>query len=313
MKRIRIGTRGSALARWQTDFVCAGLRAADPAVDLEIVEIRTVGDERQDVPLGELEGIGFFTTAIERALQAGEIDVAVHSFKDLPVEPSPGLAIAAVPGRAPFEDALCARDGLTLDGLPRGARVGTSSARRAAQLRAMRPDLMLAPLRGNVPTRLERVAQGDLDAVVLARAGLVRLGLAAHITHVFTLEQMVPAPAQGALAVQARQADPDLVRRIAALDHEPTNVSVAAERHLLFSLGGGCSVPVGAYATTADRTIRMVAGVFDPGTGRAMRTRAEGGSPVEVGERAARALLAQGAGAVLAAFAKVPRLPGEGP
>ncbi len=312
MERARIGTRGSALARWQADHVRARLAELDPGLETEIVEIRTTGDELQDLPLAQLEGIGFFTTAIERALRAGEVDVAVHSFKDLPVETSPDLAIAAVPVRAPVEDAVCARDGLTLDALPAGARVGTSSARRIAQLRARRGDLDIRPLRGNVPTRLERVARGDLDAVVLARAGLVRLGLAAHITHVFPLELMLPAPAQGALAIQSRRADSELARRLGALDDEATRLSVDAERKLLYALGGGCSVPVGANATVAGGVVRLRAGVFDPETGRAIVTQAEGRDPAEAGQRAARELLARGAGEILAAFAKTPRLAEEG-
>jgi hydroxymethylbilane synthase len=309
VKPVRIGTRGSALARWQSNHVRSALSATDPALRTEIVEIRTAGDELPELPLEDLEGIGFFTTAIERALLAGEIDIAVHSYKDLPVLTSPELTVAAVPARAPVEDALCARDGMALADLPAGSRIGTSSARRAAQLRALRRDLVLEPLRGNVPTRLWRVASHALDAVVLARAGLDRLGLAEYITQVFSLEAMLPAPAQGALAVQARRADAELLHRLRALDDEPTRLAVEAERHLLYALGGGCSVPVGAHATVDARGVRLLAGVFDPGSGRALIARSDGRTPVEAGDRAARDLMAQGADVMLSAYARVPRVP----
>jgi hydroxymethylbilane synthase len=311
MDVVRIGTRGSALARWQTQYVRSRLAAADPSMTIEVIEIRTTGDELPEVPLETLEGMGFFTSALERSLLAGDIDVAVHSFKDLPVITSPDLAVAAVPQRAPVEDALCARDGLRLEALPAGARVGTSSARRGAQLRAMRGDLVLEPLRGNVPTRLDRVARGELDAVVLARAGLERLGLGGHITHVFPLDRMLPAPAQGALAIQTRRADEALMRRLRVLDDEATRLSVEAERRLLYALGGGCAVPVGANGTVRGGSVHLRAGVFDPATGRAILASADGTGPAEAGDRAARELLDQGAGEVLAAFAKTPRL-GEG-
>jgi hydroxymethylbilane synthase len=291
--------------------VRAILGAADPALRIEVVEIRTTGDELAELPLEELEGIGFFTSAIERALLAGEIDVAVHSYKDLPVVTSPDLVIAAVPARAPVEDVLCARDGLALAGLPANARIGTSSARRVAQLRALRGDIVPVSLRGNVPTRLDRVGR-DLDGVLLARAGLQRLGLTRHVTQVFSLDDMVPAPAQGALAVQARRTDADVVRRLQVLDDVPVRLAVAAERHLLYALGGGCSVPVGAHATMSHGSLWLRAGVFDPASGRALRAHAEGRTPAEVGERAARELMVQGAEAILSVYAKVPRLSQEG-
>lgn len=311
MERIRIGTRGSALARWQTNHVRARVCAADAALRVEVVEIRTAGDELPERPLEDLEGLGFFTTAIERALLAGEIDVAVHSFKDLPVVSSPDLVVAAVPERAPAEDVLCANGARSLGELPARPRIGTSSARRAAQLRALRPDAALVPLRGNVPTRLGRVWSGELDAVVLARAGLVRLGLAEHITQVFALEQVLPAPAQGALAIQARRADAHLIQRLHLLDDASTHMAVAAERHLLHALGGGCAVPVGAHATVAAGTVRLRAGVFEPVSGRALHALAEGWTPVEAGERAARELIRQGADTILSAYAKLPRVAQE--
>ncbi len=247
MKTLRIGTRGSALALWQSRYV-AGLLARNlPGMQIELVEISSLGDRVTDVPLSHVEGTGFFTASIEQALVAGEVDVAVHSYKDLPVDSTPGLVVAAVPQRGPVEDVLCARDGRTLLTLPAGARIGTCSARRTAQVRMMRDDLEIVPLRGNVPTRVARI-NDDLDAIVLARAGLVRLGLDAAISEVFDSERMLPAPAQGAMAIQCRAADRDLILRLSALNHEPTRRAVDAERAMLHALGGGCSVPIGALA-----------------------------------------------------------------
>ena len=244
---LRIGTRGCALALWQSRDV-AGLLANNlPGMQIELVEISSLGDRVTDVPLSHVEGTGFFTATIEHALVAGEVDVAVHSYKDLPVDSTPGLVVAAVPQRGPVEDVLCARDGRTLVTLPAGARIGTCSARRTAQVRMMRDDLEIVPLRGNVPTRVARITD-DLDAIVLARAGLVRLGLDAAISEVFASERMLPAPAQGAMAIQCRAADRDLLLRLSALNHEPTRRAVDAERAMLHALGGGCSVPVGALA-----------------------------------------------------------------
>jgi hydroxymethylbilane synthase len=210
---------------------------------VRIVEISSAGDLITDVPLSMMEGTGFFTSSIERALAAGEVDVAVHSYKDLPVEAAEGLVVAAVPERAPVEDVLCTRGGVALRELPRGASVGTCSARRTAQVRAVRPDLDIRPLRGNVPTRVGRVTNGELDAIVLARAGLMRLGLEEHISEVFPTDAMLPAPAQGALAVQCRTEDIALRQLLAGLDHPPTRRAVQAERELLHATTRICSVP----------------------------------------------------------------------
>lgn len=300
MDTVRIGTRASALARWQTGEVVRLWRARCPGLGVEVVELVTAGDEQPDAPLERMEGTGFFTSTLERALLAGRIDVAVHSYKDLPVTPSPGLTVAAVPLRGPVEDALCARGGAKLADLPSGARVGTSSPRRTAQLRAPRPDLDCVPLRGNVPTRLERVASGELDAVVLARAGVERLGLRDRITEVFSLERLLTAPAQGALAVQTRSEDAALRRSLVSLEHGPTRRSVETERALLHELRGGCSVPVGAYARADGGGIVLDAGVFAPRGDRALRVRVRGGEPARIGADAARRLLDLGAGEILA-------------
>ncbi|MDP2052006.1 MAG: hydroxymethylbilane synthase [Acidobacteriota bacterium] len=300
--RLRIGTRGSALALWQSRHVAARLSAGDRDLQVVLVEITSAGDRLTDVPLSHVEGTGFFTAAIEQALAAGEIDVAVHSFKDLPVDSTAGLIVAAVPERGPVEDVLCGRDGLTLATLPAGARVGTCSTRRTAQVRLMRQDLEMVTLRGNVPTRVARVGR-DLDAIVLARAGLVRLGLDHAITEVFAIDRMVPAPAQGALAIQCRIGDTAVHRRIAVLDDAPTRRAVEAERTMLHVLGGGCSVPVGAIATPVAGGLSLSAAVFNAATGAALRVCVTGADPVALGQLAAARLMALGAGEILAAFA----------
>jgi hydroxymethylbilane synthase len=311
MGTIRIGTRASALARWQTDHVIALWRRAEPGLEVAIVDLTTAGDDMPEAPLEVMEGTGFFTSTLERALLEGRIDVAVHSCKDLPVTSTPGLALVAIPPRGPVEDALCARDRLTLDGLPSGARVGTSSVRRTAQLRALRPDLEYRTLRGNVPTRLARVASGDLAAVVLALAGLERLALADRVTQVFAVAELLPAPAQGALALQARADDTTLARRLAALDHAISRRAVMAERTVLHLLRGGCSVPVGALARVEGPMVAVDAGVFAPEGDRAVRVEVVGATPEATGAEAARQLLARGAGEILAALERVPRVAGE--
>ena len=303
MKHLRIGTRGSALALWQSRHV-AGLLARNlPGLEIELVEISSLGDRVTDVPLSHVEGTGFFTASIEQALLANDVDVAVHSYKDLPVESTPGLVVAAVPQRGPVEDVLCARHGRTLATLAPGARIGTCSARRTAQVRMMRNDLDVVALRGNVPTRVARL-NDDLDAIVLARAGLVRLTLDAAISEIFTSEQMLPAPAQGAMAIQCRAEDRDLILRLSALNHEPTRRAVDAERAMLHALGGGCSVPVGALAYVDDAVIHLTSGAFSLAANPPVRTKQVGADPFEVGKRAADDLVSRGAGAILAEFHK---------
>jgi hydroxymethylbilane synthase len=307
MRVLRIGTRGSALARWQSDDIRRRLEELTPSQPVEVVEITSLGDTITDVPLSHVEGTGFFTASIERALSTGDVDVAVHSFKDLPVDTTAGLIVAATPPRAPVEDVLCARDGLTLDQLPRGARVGTCSARRTAQVLAARPDLSVGALRGNVPTRIGRVGT-EFDAIVLARAGLVRLGLARHITEVFGTDRVLPAPAQGALAVQCRADDLATLRLLAALDDARTRMAVTAERTLLHALGGGCSVPVGAFARVAGDGLEIVAGVFGLRSATSVNVILRGTDPVALGHAAARELVERGAAAILAEFEKAARL-----
>lgn len=246
MSRIRLGTRGSALALAQSRQVADALAALGHEV--ELVTITTKGDV-SSAAIAQIGGTGVFVTALRDALLTGQVDLAVHSYKDLPTAPAPGLVIAAVPQRQDARDALVARDGLTLGELPAGATVGTGSPRRTAQLLALGLDLEVVPVRGNVDTRLGRVAKGELDAVVLARAGLARLDRLGEITETLDPLQLLPAPAQGALALECR--DDDVAADIAALDHADSRLAVLAERALLAALEAGCTAPVGALADIA--------------------------------------------------------------
>lgn len=246
---LRLGTRRSLLARTQSDQIAQLLR--DTGLTVELVEIVTEGDVN-NAPLSSLGGVGVFASALRNALLDGEIDLAVHSLKDLPTAPTEGLVLAAVPPRHDPRDALVARDGLTLGELGEGARVGTGSPRRAAQLRALGLGLEIVDLRGNVDSRIARVVEGDLDAVVLARAGLARIGREAVITEVLDPLQMLPAPGQGALAIECRVDDEETIGLVSVVDHAPTRACVAAERAVLARLEGGCAAPVGALAEWAE-------------------------------------------------------------
>ncbi len=249
LPRLRMGTRGSTLARWQTDYIAARLQEAWPGLEIEITVLHTQGDRILDKPLPMIGGKGLFTAELEAALHAGEIDLAVHSLKDLPTEIAPGLAIGAIPARAPVHDVLVSRSGRRLAELPPGAVVGTSSRRRAAQIRHRYPYLEMADIRGNVDTRVRKALDpdGPYDAIVLARAGIERLAHGDVITEILDLDVMLPAPGQGALAVQCR--DDQLLRTLLApIDHAATRAAVEAERGFLAGLGGGCAVPIAALA-----------------------------------------------------------------
>ena len=304
---VLVGTRGSALAVTQTTTVAETL-AALGGFGVELVRVRTEGDVNR-AALSQIGGTGVFVAALRESLLRGECDVAVHSLKDLPTAAAPGLALAAIPERVDVRDVLCARDGLTLAELPAGAKVGTGSPRRAAQLRAARPDLEVVDIRGNVDTRLGRVAglvegaPGDLDAVVLAAAGLARLGRLNVVTEFIDPAVMLPAPGQGALAVECRDADADggaLAKALADYDHRDSRLTVAAERAMLGRLEAGCTAPVGALAHVAGERITLEAVVCsDDGTKLLRRT----GTAGELTEDAARALGVQVAEELLAAGA----------
>ncbi len=262
--KLRLGTRGSPLALIQTNMVIDGLRALAPDVESEVVIIKTEGDLNRRESLTALGGRGVFVREIEERLLAGEIDAAVHSLKDLPAATPDALCIAAIPQRADARDVLVTRSGSRLGGLPQGARVGSSSQRRSAQLLAMRPDLQIADIRGNVDTRLRKLDAGDYDAIVLAAAGLERMGLASRISHAFTPDEMLPSPGQGALAVECRVRDADVRAKLALLDHGPTRVAVTAERAFLRGLGGGCQLPIGALAVVNGASLQLRGMVASP-------------------------------------------------
>lgn len=293
---LRIGTRGSALALTQTGMVADDLADATGA-RTELVTITTDGD-RSNEPLSRAGGAGLFTGALRDALVADRCDLVVHSLKDLPTAPHDRLVVAAIPAREDPRDALCARDGLTLETLPGGARVGTGSPRRMAQLRSRRPDLEVVDIRGNVDTRLGRVAPGDLDAVVLAAAGLRRLGRTDVITEYLDADRWPTAPGQGALAVEVRRGDEELVR---ALDHAETRAAVEAEREVLAILEAGCSAPLGARAVVDAGLLLLSASVYSlDGTTVLTSSHAaawpdDGDPSREVAARVARELLDAGA------------------
>ena len=300
---VTLGTRASKLARAQTELVVSRLRAAWPALECEAETIDTAGDRSQasGEPLPEIGGKGLFTLELERALLAEEIDLAVHSLKDLPTEDSAGVVVGAVCGREDARDCLVARDGSTLARLPAGAVVGTSSLRRAAQLRSLRPDLDIRSIRGNVDTRIRKVRDGEFDAVLLAAAGLERLGLEDVITEVLASDTMVPAPGQGALAVQCRTNDAPVHALLAPLDDPATRTETTAERAFLRALGGGCAAPVAARAELVSEGLVEMHGLVASVDGReVVRVRGQG-EPVALGESLAREALAEGADRILAA------------
>jgi len=297
------GTRGSALARRQTDAVAERLRAAFPQAEIAVTIFSTRGDRELDKPLPQIGGKGLFTAELEAALRERRIDLAVHSLKDLPTEDAPGLTIGAILPRESPADVLISRSGYTLDTLPAGATVGTSSLRRAAQLLTRRPDLRILPLRGNVDTRLKKALDpaGPYDAIILAAAGLNRMGLSAHGGQQIPFSVMLPAPGQGAVAVQCRAGDETTLRCLSRLDHLPTRQAVLAERAFLAGLGGGCSVPVGALGAVNGQTLTLH-GVVVGVQGKPVVRLREEGSPDEaesIGFRLAQKALAQGAAELL--------------
>ena len=303
-RTLRIGTRASALALWQARHLESLIRALPAAPPVELVPITTTGDLRTDVPLWAVRGRAFFTKEIDRALLEDRIDVAVHSLKDLPTTLEPGLALAAVLRREDSRDAVVSRTGAELQRLPRGARVGTSSLRRRAFLARARPDLALLELRGNVPTRLERLERGDYDAIILAAAGLRRLGLEQRITQLLSPQDFPPAVSQGAIGVCARADDRHACDWLQPLDDPATRLATTAERALLQRIEGGCQVPLGALATAAGNTIHLHAAVCAldgsrllSASGDAAATAAEAAA---LGVRLATELIANGASGLIA-------------
>jgi hydroxymethylbilane synthase len=298
---IVIGTRGSALARWQAAEIGRLLRAAHPGLEVSERIVVTQGDRVQTGPVIDLGGKGVWVKEIEEGLLAGEIDVAVHSMKDVPAELAPGLAIVAVPTRADPRDAIVSRDGGGLAALPAGSRVGTSSLRRVCQVRAARADLSIEILRGNVDTRLRKVAEGVVDAAVLASAGLDRLGFSARIAERLDTTRMLPAIGQGALALESRADDTRVVKLCRALADAAAEVTTTAERALLAGLGVGCRTPVAGHATLAEGRLTLTGLVGRPDASEMIRE-ALTGAPADaaaMGAELARRLLARGADRIL--------------
>lgn len=300
-RRLIIGTRGSWLALWQAEWARAALRQRLSGVEVDVKVIRTSGDQDQTTPLGQLGGRGVFTKEIERALLAGEVDVAVHSLKDLPTDLPEGLALGAVSPREDCRDALIARAAPSFAALPQGARVGTGSLRRRALLLHVRPDLRMQDLRGNLDTRLRKLETEGLDAVVLAVAGLARMGWADRITERLPFSVCLPDAGQGAIGIEVRADDAEALCAVTVLNDADTRRSVEAERALLKALGGGCQVPIGAWGRVEEGRLRLDAVVASVDGKRLIRDRAEGAqeTPEEVGRRLAEQLLKQGAAEIL--------------
>jgi hydroxymethylbilane synthase len=304
---LRVGTRASRLALWQTDDVIDRLQRAWPRLSVERVPISTLGDRETSRPLSRIGDKGLFTRELEDGLRNGTIDLAVHSLKDLPTEVPEGLALGAIVTREDPRDALVGLAGTTLDGLPKGSRIGTSSLRRRAQIAALRPDLHIVDLRGNVPTRVEKVRSGSLDAAVLALAGLRRLGLEGDVVEIFDEDRVLPAPGQGAVAVQIRSGNRSLEELLEPLDDATTRKETAAERAVLGFLEGGCQVPVGAHAWLKADRMELVALVASLDGTQIVRQSGGGEvaseqAAVALGERVARGLFEAGAGEILAAI-----------
>ena len=301
METLRIATRKSALALWQTNHVADRLRAAHPGLEVVLVPMSTQGDRVLDRPLAAIGGKGLFLKELEVAMLEGAADCAVHSLKDVPMQLDGPFAIAAVLERADPFDGFVSNRFPTLAELPQGARVGTSSLRRQAQLRAARPDLELLDLRGNVNTRLARLDAGDYDAIVLACAGLERLGLGERIRERLAMPAWVPAVAQGAIGIECRADDAGVRALLKALEHDETRRATDAERAMNLQLHGSCHVPVAGHAQRSGTQLQLTGLVGDAATGRVVRAQAEGdaGDPEALGRAVAGRLLAQGAGEML--------------
>jgi hydroxymethylbilane synthase len=299
MARLRIGSRGSQLALWQANHIAALLRGRGNEVEIEI--IKTTGDKITDVPLAKVGTKGMFTKEIEEALAAVRVDLAVHSLKDLPTELPPGFELAAVPRRDDPRDVFCSRKYASIEALPKSARVGTSSLRRQAQLKALRADLDLHPLRGNVDTRLAKLEGGEYDAIILAAAGLNRLGKTESIKQFISADVMCPAAGQGALAVEVRARDTATLQLLTFLDDSDARATTICERALLGRLGGGCQVPIGAMAEMSSGRLHLRAVVANPDGSLVLRESGDGEDPVQLGESVGDALLRRGGKAILEA------------
>jgi hydroxymethylbilane synthase len=297
MPTLRIGSRGSQLALWQANHTSALLRARGHEVEIEIIQ--TTGDKITDVALAKVGTKGMFTKEIEEALAAGRVDLAVHSLKDLPTELPPGFEIAAITEREDPRDAFCSRLYSKIGNLPQGARVGTSSLRRQAQLKAIRRDLDIHPLRGNVDTRLRKLQQGEYDAIILASAGLKRLGKIDLVKQILSAEVMCPAAGQGALAIEIREGDSATLQHLEFLNDPAAHAATTCERALLNRLGGGCQVPIGAFAEMRGTKLHLEAIVADPDGSRLLRESRDGDDPNQLGNDVGETLLRRGGDEIL--------------
>ena len=297
MARLRIGSRGSQLALWQANHVSELLRERGHEVEIEV--IKTTGDKITEVALAQVGTKGMFTKEIEEALAEGRVDLAVHSLKDLPTELASTFTLAAVMKRQDPRDVFLSLRYGHFRELPRGARVGTSSLRRQAQLKSARPDLNIFPLRGNVDTRLRKLESGDFDGIILAAAGVNRLERTERVREVLPVEVMCPAVGQGALGIEARAEDAATLKELAFLDDPAARRATTAERALLRTLGGGCQVPIGAYAEDAGGVLTLTAIVAEPDGGHLIREQQTGSDPEELGARVGQTLLARGADSIL--------------
>ena len=295
--KLRIGSRGSQLALWQANHISALLRERGHEIEIEI--IHTTGDKITDVALAKVGTKGMFTKEIEEALAAGKVDLAVHSLKDLPTELPKGFEIAAITERQDPRDAFCSKNYAGIKDLPKGARVGTSSLRRQAQLKAIRPDLDIHPLRGNVDTRLRKLEQGEYDAIILASAGLKRLGKTELIKQIIPAEIMCPAAGQGALGIEIREGDTKSRELLAFLNDTEARAATTCERALLNSLGGGCQVPIGAFAEVRGGKLHLDSIVADPDGTKVLRDSRDGDDPERLGNDAGASLLKRGGDAIL--------------
>jgi len=300
-EKLVIGTRGSKLALWQSEYI-KGLVEAITGLPVELKIIKTTGDKILDVPLAKVGGKGLFTKELEVELMAGTVDLCVHSMKDVPTELPEGLGIAAMPARVDPRDALVSGAGYTLETLPQGAKVGTSSLRRIAQVRALRPDVEIVDVRGNLDTRMKKAENGEVDVVILASAGITRMGWADRITGYIPTEQMVSAVGQGAIGIEIREDDEFMADVMDQIADGPTMVCVTAERVVMRKLEGGCQVPIGAYAQLDGDTLVMDAVVGSVSGDRILRAHLEGPAdqPIELGEAMVAELLELGADAILA-------------
>ncbi len=301
--KITVGTRGSRLALRQVELAVAALKAREPDLEVEVREVKTQGDRDQSTPLTTIGGQGVFVKELETRVLSGEVDLAVHSLKDVPAEIAPGLTLAAYLERGDPRDALVTKNGETLAELPSGARIGTASRRRAVQLHALRSDIETADIRGNVDTRVRKVDEGDYDAVVLAQAGLERIGMAGRISQVFDVDELLPSVGQGAIVLEARSNDDDLLELLAKIDDANTRFACEAERAFMARLGGGCQLPFGAHATVSGGSVTLRGFVADDDGGR----RFQGELTVSldevpnVGTTLAERLLGEGAAGLMAA------------